>query len=684
VPRLPIEIPVFAEFAPGSAEYAVEALTHKSKSLRARIVAGSVVLLSGSGMTIATNLLYNIVVAQFLGPRGFGQATVVYTLLILLSAVMLALQIVSSKVVAQQPTPEGKAAVYRAFHHTAWGLGLTVALALYLFRGQISDYLNLPDPALVALLAIGAAFYIPLGPRRGYAQGTFAFRSLATNLVIEGAVRLVGSYLLIVSGFGVRGVIAANAAAVAAAYFVLPPKLVGRIPNPLNFRYAFRETAQATVFYAGQMLIGNCGIVMVNHFFAAREAGIYAAVAMVGRVIFTMTSAVVNTTFPLVAGTSHENRRDLRVIATSLLLVLGSGAGLALALCAAPDWVWTHLFGTGFRVEGRYGLSYLLALYALAIVIYSLSAVIITFEMSYKIANTSWVQLALSGLLVGAIYLFHDNLRDVVLVQLVLMALLLVMVAVPFLVNALTGTDDVSMVLSCRPMQVIRRITEDEAIAEFLKSEFTAPAFKNYQETLGPIVAAPDLCNAKENAARRALLFLRHLALWKELPQGTQWYEVTLNEDELENVRVFPRAQWRKLARGNFAVTTVTERLEDYRQLLDTDFVAKIDAIEEEILRGKSEFGAVILIGTSENEPLTVLDGNHRLVAAMLAAPRRLEKLKFLCGLSPRMRECCWYKTNLPNLFRYGRNILAHTQRDPEAELAVLLKGFQTLERAEA
>jgi O-antigen/teichoic acid export membrane protein len=663
----------------------VEVVTHKSKSLRARIIKGSVVLLSGSGMTIASNLLYNIVVAQFLGPKGFGQATVVYTLLTLLSAVMLGLQIVSSKVVAQQMTPEGKAAVYRAYHRTAWGMGIAIALALFLLRGPISSFLNLPDPMLVALMAIGVAFYMPLGPRRGYAQGIFGFRRLATNLVLEGAVRLVGSYLLILAGYGVRGVIAANAAAVVAAYFVIAPKLVGRIPNPLHFHYAFRETSQATVFYAGQMLIGNCGIVMVNHFFAAREAGIYAAVAMVGRVIFTLTSAVVNTTFPLVAGTSTENRRDLRVIATSLLLVFGSGAGLALGLCVAPDWVWTHLFGSGFKLEGRYGLSYLLALYALAIVIYSLSAVVITFEMSYKIANTSWVQLAFSGILMGGIYFFHDNLREVVLVQLFLMVLLLLMVAVPFLLNAVTDSEEeLPGLLASPPIQLVRRVTEDEAIAEFLRSDFATPTFKDYQDTLGPIVAAPDLSNARENETRRALFYLRHLALWKELPRDTQWHEVTVNEDELRHIRIFPRAQWRKLAQGNFAVTTVAERLEDYRNLLDTEFVAKIDSIEAAILGGNTNFGAVILIGTSENEPLTVLDGNHRLVAAMLAQPRRIEKLRFLCGLSPRMRECCWYKTNLPNLFRYGRNMLANTRRNPEAELAMLLKNIQTLRRAEA
>jgi hypothetical protein len=45
----------------------------------------------------------------------------------------------------------------------------------------------------------------------------------------------------------------------------------------------------------------------------------------------------------------------------------------------------------------------------------------------------------------------------------------------------------------------------------------------------------------------------------------------------------------------------------------------------------------------------------------------------FICGLSPRMSECCWYNTNFMTLLRYARNVLTHAVRDPEAELAKVL-----------
>ena len=643
------------------------------KSLQAKIVSGSVVLLSGSSLTTAINLAYNIVVAQFLGPKGFGHATVVYTLLTVLSALTLSFQIVSTKLVAQQDSPEKMAAVYRGFHQSAMACGLFVAFALWLFRDPIAAYLNLPDSTLVSLLAIGAGFYIPLGARRGFVQGTYGFRRLASNLVLEGAVRLGGSFVMVLAGYGVRGVIGANAAAIAVAYFAAAPATTSRVSNPLRFGYAMRETSQALVFFSGQVLINNCDIVLVKHFFPAYIAGVYAAIAMVGRVIFSFSSAVVNTTFPLVAGTRDEERKDLRVIATALVLVLGCGSLLAFCLCITPAWVWTSLFGKGFQIAGEYSVPSLLALYALTTVVYSLSVVIITFEMSYKIANTSWVQLAFSGVLIAAICRFHSSLHEVVLVQLYLMAALLVLVAVPFLIESLTNPRDLLNAGTNYPVRLLRRVSEDEVIAEFLKSDFENPAFRDYQ-SMQDIVAKPNFDDPNENAKRRALLFIRHLALWKEIPQGTEWYEVEVKEQDLDHIRVFPRAQWRKLARGNFSIREVAENLLESKHTVESSFLSKIHSIGQELGQEDADFGAVILIGLNESRPLAILDGNHRLVAAVLSSPHKLQNLKFICGLSPRMAECCWYNTNLVTLFRYATNVMAQAMNNPEAELARLLE----------
>jgi O-antigen/teichoic acid export membrane protein len=652
----------------------VNGLTAKAKSLQARIVAGSVVLLSGSTVTTAINLGYNILVARFLGPKGFGQATVVYTILTLVSAATLAFQIVAAKVVAQQSSPEGKSAVYRFFHQSAWACGILIGLFLIVFQKQVADYLNFSDSMLVALLAVGIAFYVPLGARRGQIQGIYGFRRLATNLVIEGACRLGGSYLMILVGRGVEGVIAANTVAVVVAYFAAGPRLTGRIPNPLNSSYSIREMAQAFIFFSGQVLINNSDIVLVKHFFAARDAGLFAAVALVGRVIYAFSSSVVNSMFPLAAGTRVEDRKDSKVIGASFMLIIGSGSALTLGLTFAPASIWTRFFGSGFQIAGQYNLPYLLVLYAIATIIYSLSFVIITYEMSYKITITSWVQLVFSGLVIAAISHYHSTLREVILVKLVLMCVLLVFVAVPFLFNSLTSSKGPMPAGPFPPVRLLRPVSEDAVIAGFLRSDFRGSAFRDYHESLHDIVMKPDLEDARENAIRRALFYMRHLALWVELPEGTKWYELELTEANLDRITVFPRAQWRKLAGGNFSIKEIVSAMRNRQNLIDQSFLKKIASIGAEYQKADPGFSAVILIGLTENEPMTVLDGNHRLVASILESPAGMGKIRFMCGLSPRMTECCWYRTNFFTLCRYARNLLRHVGRNPENELKRLLR----------
>ncbi len=181
---------------------------------------------------------------------------------------------------------------------------------------------------------------------------------------------------------------------------------------------------------------------------------------------------------------------------------------------------WTTLFGSQFGIAGQYGLPYLLGLYAAATSLYALSVVIIAYEMAYKIANTSWVQLAFSGVLIAGICFFHSSLEQVIRVQLGMMAFLLAIVAMPFLLR-LSSRSEIAIVPEVsEEVRMLRRVSEDEVIAEFLKNDFNNPEFREYQQAFAEMVTAPNLNRADENKLRRTLLFIRHGALWRELPPG--------------------------------------------------------------------------------------------------------------------------------------------------------------------
>ena len=217
-------------------------------------------------------------------------------------------------------------------------------------------------------------------------------------------------------------------------------------------------------------------------------------------------------------------------------------------------------------------------------------------------------------------------------------------------------------------MQRLRRVTEQEVIAEFLKSEFHHAEFHDYRQRFEHLVLQADVTNAAENALRRALLYRRRGHMWHELPAGTEWWEVQIDPPDLKRIRVFPRAHWRRIANGSFFLLDVTARIRarSFARRIQ-ECVTKVEAIIDSLRRGES-LGCALLIGVDESKLLTILEGNHRLTAALLDydnVPQN--QLRVFCGFSPRMYDCCWYETNLSTLWRYGKNrfvSLFHDQAD--------------------
>ncbi len=187
-------------------------------------------------------------------------------------------------------------------------------------------------------------------------------------------------------------------------------------------------------------------------------------------------------------------------------------------------------------------------------------------------------------------------------------------------------------------MKKLRRVSEAEVMAEFLKNEFYEEEFHNHREQFERVVMDPDLHNETENALRRALLFRRRGHMWRELPADTTWWEV--EAPDVARMRVFPRANWR-IQSLSYA------------------------------LRNQQDRSTVILVGIDEQQPVTIIEGNHRLSAALLVSPALLSsRFRYFCGFSPRMDKFCWHHSNLSNVWHYVKNRLKHLFHDPDKEVA--------------
>ncbi len=234
-------------------------------------------------------------------------------------------------------------------------------------------------------------------------------------------------------------------------------------------------------------------------------------------------------------------------------------------------------------------------------------------------------------------------------------------------------------------MKRLRPVTEAEVIAEFLRNEFHHHDFDRDREQFRALVYGGDRSDEMQNAIRRALFYRRRGHMWNQLPRDTQWWQVELEDRDLSRVCVLARTHWRKIGGGNCLLRHVVEqiRTRDFHGVRViggtahggievSDVGEKADAIRafSETLRGHDDGSAVVLIGVDEERPVTILEGNHRLVAALLASPELLKsRFRVYFGASPQMARCCWYgDPTAANMLRYAVNRLKHFG-NPDADM---------------
>jgi O-antigen/teichoic acid export membrane protein len=641
------------------------------EGLHGRVVRGSAILLLSTGLVAAANLFYNILIARMLGASSFGHASALYTLLMMVTAVTLAFQIITSKFIARSSETPVRAQIYAHMLRRAWQAGLAIAVVLTAGSGYLKSYFHLPAQHDLVLLAIAAGVYIPLGVRRGRMQGCYNFSGLALNVVVEVAVKLGGALLFLHFGMGVTGVMTAVLLSIVAAYLAGKPDAQYRGGSGLIKIAPFGEGMQAVLYFIGQVILSNLDILLVKHFFPPPEAGIYAAVALVGRVVFMLSWSVVSSMFPVSA--SHEHRHgDRSVFYTGLLLVGTVTAAFIATVVLVPDALWTLLLGRSFLLGTAASFSALLTEYAVMTAVYCIAVVVMMYEISRRIGTAAWVQLGASILLTGAIWRYHGSLSQVILVQVFVMCGLLVVVTIPLFRE--TEATEPSLV-SSEPLQRLRPVPEEEIVAEFLRGEFYHPEFDPYRRDFRHLVEHANVGHPHENFIRHALLFRRRGRLWRELPADTEWWEIELTSTDLARLRSFPRNEWKRFAGGGFYLTEMVGRVEaDLARGQHSRFLTKLAEIASD-LRGSQVPDAVLLIGTDEHHPLTIIEGNHRMAAALLTMPESAHRrFRFYCGLSPNMNLCCWHNTDLRSLTRYARHTLRYMFRDGDFFIARSLR----------
>jgi hypothetical protein len=179
---------------------------------------------------------------------------------------------------------------------------------------------------------------------------------------------------------------------------------------------------------------------------------------------------------------------------------------------------------------------------------------------------------------------------------------------------------------------------DDEVYCQFLRSESHRFRGGPNEGQLAALVSRPDLSDINQNAARRRLVFSVRWPLLAQLPDPLQWHIATMEQGDLEKLRLIRNCGWDDRAPGNI--------LGEVRFPMNFDLSSheKITAILKKV--NSPDFDKTLVLVTQTTDgPFTILDGNHRATAMMVA--KRSGKftevnVRAFVGVSPTMDMCIW------------------------------------------
>lgn len=399
------------------------------KVFKNQLIAGSAVLFIGTMFASFGNYLYHLLMGRMLGPVDYGVLASLISITYLLGIPMSAFVLVIVKY-ASSFRGRGELATvnyfYRWANRKALVFGLIGFSIFLIFSSWIASFLHL-DSVLLLIIVGGTSFLgIFLAINLATLQGFFRFGWYTIVGIIGVVVKLILAVVLVFLSYRVFGAILAMLVGTIVSYFLTRfyiEKIIGtneekeRVDGKEVFSYALPVFFSILAFTS----LYTTDIVLARHFLSPQEAGFYAALATLGKIIFFASSPIVMAMFPMVSERHANGKKYINLLSLSLGLVLLACLGISGVYFLFPKLMINILYGSQYLSASPY-----LFLFAIFLSLYSLSSLLVNFYLSVKKVKVVVLPVIAAAAQVILIFLFHQSLFQVAWVSIVILSLLLI------------------------------------------------------------------------------------------------------------------------------------------------------------------------------------------------------------------------------------------------------------------
>lgn len=390
------------------------------------MVRGGSLLAAAMLVANAGNYVLNLYLGRVLTPAQFSDANLMVTFLFTLTSVALCLQLVAARFIARSDQlgfPGDSDALSKRLRRIALVAGLLTAAVLAGASPFWSSVFHTESPLPFVILAAGIPFWLVQAVGRGVMQARLMFPALAFSFVIEMVTRVGLGVLLVSAGLGVPGATTALSVSfvVTCAAVTVASRSNHHCTGPgIDGAQVRSYAGLVSVLLVGQIIANNSDIFVAKAFFTPSQAGIYAAVALVGRAVFFLAWSVATVVFPVVARRHAAGRESSAVLRGGILAVVAIGAVCSLAALWLGGPVLAVVLGPAYG-----DLSVPLAAYAGMTTLFAVGNLVASFRLSQSRVTESWILLSAALLQLAMLLVWHSTLFTLIAVQYVAMGAML-------------------------------------------------------------------------------------------------------------------------------------------------------------------------------------------------------------------------------------------------------------------
>lgn len=371
------------------------------------------------------NYMYNLILGRLLGPAQFADAAVLITLLLVLSFVAMTFQLVTAKfsvLFEHNIFTNFISKVYKQ----AFVVGLLLGLLIIVFAKPLKLLFNTESSTMFVIFGCGVPLYFLMSVNRGAFQGKKAYKLLSITYQTEMLSRLLITLGLILVFNVQSSAVIAIGILLSFVFGLFPFKLKQisfkkSIPLEKKYTKQIKNFFLLTAFYElTQIIINNSDILLVKHYFDAYEAGLYASLALIGRIVYFIAWMFVMLLLPAVVELKKQGKETAPIVFKYIGYIAAISILIVVACLCFPELIIHILFG-----EDYISMAPLLWKYAMATSMFAVSNIFAYYYLSLD----KYIPVIISGvfgmLQMVLVVFYHDSLGQVVYMQIVAMILLL-------------------------------------------------------------------------------------------------------------------------------------------------------------------------------------------------------------------------------------------------------------------